>query len=77
MNKKLILIPLGGCAVAAAIAAAAKQSSSGPKPEVWEKMRAKMEEMPEDFPPRVMYDNVEAARVNTEKILELLEEQKS
>lgn len=33
-----------------------------------------MEEMPEDFPPRVMYDNVEAARANTERILEILDE---
>jgi hypothetical protein len=32
-----------------------------------------MEEMPEDFPPRVMYDNVETTRANTERILEILE----
>jgi len=35
-------------------------------------MRARMEEMPEDFPPRVMFDNAQAARDNTERILELL-----
>jgi len=33
-----------------------------------------MEEMPEDFPPRVMFDNVEATRSNTERILEVLGE---
>lgn len=40
---------------------------------MWDKMRKGMEEMPEDFPPRVMYDNAEAARANTERILEILE----
>ena len=31
-----------------------------------------MEEMPEDFPPRVMFDNVAATRANTDQILALL-----
>jgi hypothetical protein len=33
--------------------------------------------MPEDFPPVVMFNNVAAARENTERILELLEEDRS
>ena len=74
MNKKLIVAGVAGCALAAAIAAAAKKSSAGPKPEVWDKMRSKMEEMPADFPPRVMYDNVSATKANTDRILALLEE---
>lgn len=76
MDKRLVTAAVAGCVVAAAIAAA-KKSSSGPKPEIWDKMRAKMEEMPEDFPPRVMYDNVEATRANTERILGLLEQRES
>jgi hypothetical protein len=44
---------------------------------MWDKMREGMEEMPEDFPPRVMFDNAEAARINTERILEKLEAQES
>jgi len=29
-------------------------------------------DMPEDFPPRVMFDNVETTKANTEEILNLL-----
>ncbi len=39
----------------------------------WAKMRMFMEEMPEDFPPRVMFDNLAATRENTERILEILQ----
>ena len=63
---------LAGCAVAAAIAART-QRDTAPKPTVWDKMRHGMEEMPEDFPPRIMFDNLEATRANTEKILTMLE----
>ena len=42
---------------------------------MWEKMREHMEGMPEDFPPRMMFENVEATRANSERILELLEAQ--
>lgn len=73
MNKKLIVGAAAGCAVVAAVAAT-KKCETGPKATVWDKMREGMEEMPEDFPPRVMYDNAEAARINTEQILERLEE---
>lgn len=38
-----------------------------------ERLRAGMEAMPEDFPPRVMFDNVATTRENSERILELLE----
>jgi hypothetical protein len=45
---------------------------AGKRPTKWDMMRKRMEEMPEDFPPRVMYDNVETTRANTERILEIL-----
>lgn len=44
---------------------------------MFEKMRAGMESMPEDFPPRVMFDNVAVTRENTERILDLLEQDRS
>jgi hypothetical protein len=74
MDKRIVIAGIACCALAAAIAAAKKSAQAGPKPEVWDKMRAKMEEMPEDFPPRVMYDNIEATKANTDKILELLQQ---
>jgi hypothetical protein len=76
MNKKLIIGAAIGCA-AVAVVAATKKAPAGPKPSMWDKMREGMEEMPEDFPPRVMFDNVEAARINTEKILERLDDSQS
>lgn len=72
MDKRLVMAGLAGCIVAAAMAVG-KTKSAQPRPEMWDKMRERMAEMPEDFPPRVMYDNVEATRANTEKILELLQ----
>ena len=72
MNKKLMIGLGAGCVVAAAMAAAAKKCQPSSSPDMWTKMRAKMEEMPEDFPPRVMFDNVEATRANTDEILSLL-----
>ena len=74
MNKKLLIGAAAGCAIAAGVAAAKKSQDTGPKPTMWDKMREGMEEMPEDFPPRMMFDNVEAARANTEEILTLLRE---
>ena len=71
MNKKL-LIGVGIGFVMAAGIAAAKKGQSGPSPDMWAKMREKMEEMPPDFPPRVMFDNVEATKANTDEILSLL-----
>jgi hypothetical protein len=71
MSKKLMIGVGVGFLMAAGIAAA-KKGQSGPSPDMWTKMRAKMEEMPEDFPPRVMFDNIEATKANTEEILSLL-----
>ena len=41
--------------------------------EMFEKMRAGMESMPEDFPPVLMFNNIGAIRENTERILTLIE----
>ncbi len=71
MNKKLMIGVAAGLATAACLAAA-KKCQSGPSPDMWVKMREKMEQMPEDFPPRVMFDNVETTKANTEEILDLL-----
>jgi hypothetical protein len=42
-----------------------------------QKMQACMKAMPDDFPPVRMFKNVEATRENSERILELLEENRS
>jgi hypothetical protein len=81
MNKKVLIVAVAGLGAAACIAACAKSgkcrsdSESDPKPTVWDKMRKGMEEMPEDFPPRIMFDNIEAAKANTDEILALLREE--
>ena len=75
MNKKVLIGAAAGVATAGAIAAATKKGESGPKPSIWDKMRQGMEEMPGDFPPRIMFDNIEAAKANTEEILTLLRQQ--
>jgi hypothetical protein len=86
--KKLAVFGLIAGAVAAAILLGKKrQSSESPgeregrrvekRRQMFEKMQAGMEAMPEDFPPVVMFNNAAAARENTERILELLEEERS
>jgi len=75
MNKKLLIGAAVGAAVVVGAAVSAAKSQSGPKPTVWDKMRDHMEEMPEDFPPRMMFDNIEAIKANTEEILTLLRDQ--
>lgn len=37
------------------------------------RMREGMDSMPEDFPPRVMFDNLAVTRENSERILAILE----
>jgi len=78
-NKRTCMIVAGiGLVVALLAAMARKQQRDGDRgaerPTMWDKMRQGMEEMPEDFPPRIMYDNVETTRANTERILEILQD---
>jgi len=81
MNRNVLIGAVAGVAVAACVAACAKsgkcQSDGEPeaKPTVWDKMRKGMEEMPEDFPPRVMFANIEAMKANTDEIVALLKEE--
>ena len=71
MNKKLLIGAGIGCAIAAGIAGARKKQTE-PQESGWDKMRKGMEQMPEDFPPRIMYDNIEVTKANTEEILTFL-----
>ena len=72
MKKVAVLMLV--CGVACAALLVRKRQSADPRPSMWDKMRKHMEDMPEDFPPRVMFDNVVTARENTERILEILKE---
>jgi hypothetical protein len=76
MSKKLVIGAVVGTAVAVGVVSAAK-SQSGPKPSMWEKMREAMDEMPEDFPPRVMFANMEAIKANTDEIVALLRQKET
>ena len=86
--KKLAVLGLVAGVVIAAILLARKNQSSGTaeeresrraekRREMFEKMQAGMEAMPEDFPPVMMFNNVAATRENSERILELLEKDRS
>ncbi|MFB3049328.1 MAG: hypothetical protein ACE1Z9_04170 [Acidimicrobiia bacterium] len=44
---------------------------------MFDKMQAGMDALPDDFPPVVMFNNVAATRENAERILELLEKDRS
>ena len=70
-RKRLTLV--GAAAGAAMCAVAATKCHRGTAHDGWaKKMRRHLERMPADFPPRVMFDNLEATRANTEEILSML-----
>ena len=83
MKKAVIGGVVAGVIVVAAVAAA-KNAQSGGSPEereakkaakreeMFAKMQANMEAMPDDFPPVVLFNNIAAIRETTERILELL-----
>jgi hypothetical protein len=70
MKKAAFLLAIVG--LVGVVMAIRKRQPAAPKPTIWQKMQEGMEAMPEDFPPRVMFDNVEAVRENTDRILEML-----
>ena len=76
MKKSLTLIAIG-IAVAGVVVAIRKGASmwgsETGRASMAQRMRQCMEHMPEDFPPRMMFDNAMKARENTERILEILE----
>jgi hypothetical protein len=87
MKRLVVLGLVAGAVLAGVILAKKSQSSeSAQEPEarqadkrraMSQKMQACMEAMPDDFPPVRMFKNVEATRENSERILELLEKDRS
>ena len=86
--KKLALFGLVAGAVLALILLVRKgQSSGSPRDReqarqekrraMFDKMQAGMDALPDDFPPVMMFNNVAANRENSERILELLEKDRS
>ena len=86
--KKLAVFGLAAGAVLAVILVVTKsqqskssQDNEGRKSEkrreMFDKLTAGMDAMPDDFPPVVMFNNAAAARENSERILELLEKERS
>jgi ABC-type phosphate transport system substrate-binding protein len=86
--KRLAVFGLVASAVLTAVILAKKSQTSESSQEsearradkrraMSQKMQACMEAMPDDFPPVKMFKNVEATRENSERILELLEENRS
>jgi len=72
MDKKWFVVAALGAV--AAVLVLRKRPERGPRPTMWDKMSKAMEEMPEDFPPRVMFENIAATRSNTERLLQILED---
>ncbi len=86
--KKLAVFGLVAGAVLAMVLLVKKSQSSGSpeepearraekRREMFQKMQKGMEAMPEDFPPVAMFNNLAAIRENSERILELLEKDRS
>jgi hypothetical protein len=86
--KRLVVFGLVGGAVLAVVILAKKSQSSESSQErevrqaekrhaMSQTMHACMKAMPDDFPPVMMFRNVEATRENSERILELLEKDHS
>lgn len=75
VKKCLAVIAVAGGIVALALATKRQGQSDKATSSltVWEKLQEKMEAMPEDFPPRVMCNDIAAIRENTEQIRQLLE----
>jgi citrate synthase len=87
MKKLAVVGVVAGAAVAVNLVAKKRQQSesseevearkTAKRREMFEKMQAGIAAMPDDFPPVVMFNNVAAIRANSDRILELLEEDRS
>ena len=84
MKKAIVGGLIGGAVVVAVVASKKAQSPVSPEEqeasraqkrrEMFTKMQAGFEAMPDDFPPVVLFNNVAAIRETTEAILQRLEE---
>ena len=82
MKKLAVFGVVAGVVLAVTLLVRKNQSSESPEErearrtekrrEMFMKMQAGMDAMPEDFPPVVMFNNVAATLENSERILELL-----
>lgn len=74
--KKLLIVALVAVAAVTLIRLADRRRVEGKgRPTIWDKLATGMEEMPEDFPPRIMFDSVVATNKATQRILEILEKE--
>ncbi len=80
MKKKWLLFVVAGICIAAVARKCAsmcssqtEQSSEPEKATKWDKMCARIEQMPDEFPSRVTSDDVQTAHDDTERTLETLE----
>ena len=71
----MLLVVAGIAGAVAALVALRLRTEGDPKEAMAHRMRSHLESMPEDFPPRMMLDNLAATRANTEKILQILRDQ--
>ena len=72
MRIKMLLVVGGIAGAAGALIAQKWRTEADPKEAMAHRMREHLESMPEDFPPRMMLDNLAVTRENTEKILQIL-----
>jgi len=87
MKKIAVFGLVAGAVLAVVLLVKKSQSSRSPderesrraekRREMFQKMQKGMEAMPEDFPPVAMFNNLAAIRENSERILELLEKDRS
>ena len=87
MKKLAVFGLVAGAVLAVVLVVKKSQSSQSPEEreerkqkkrrEMFKKMQKGMDAMPEDFPPVAMFNDVAATRENSERILELLEKDRS
>ena len=87
MKKLAVFGLVAGAVLAMVLLVKKSQSSRSPderearraekRREMFQKMQKGMEAMPDDFPPVAMFNNLAAIRENSERILELLEKDRS
>ena len=71
--KKLIGALIVGGAFVGVLMALRQKMEDADIATFFQKMQQKIDDMPEDFPPRVMCDAIVRTRENTDRILEILE----